>query len=181
MHTHTLAICFMSWHSIRSLTNTSLHLSLQKWDKKNGLPKSHSQTMVNSSRSREQLQKGVILKKWNGSPLITPEDAANTSSDEETTPHEQVDSSQEEGEKSQEAPSPQEESKATSEQNPSSREEQEEGTKEEQTNVDVNDAEGDSGPGESDKSNGDPAPSKTIHGNEIHDQKKGSDPKPEAQ
>jgi len=43
---------------------------LQKWDKKNGLPKSHSQTMVNSSRSRKQLQNGVILKKWNGAPLI---------------------------------------------------------------------------------------------------------------
>ena len=42
----------------------------QKWDKKNGLPKSHSQTMVNSSRSRKQLQKGVILRKWNGDPLI---------------------------------------------------------------------------------------------------------------
>lgn len=44
---------------------------LQKWDRKNGLPKSHSQTMVNSSRSRKQLQKGVILKKWNGDPLIS--------------------------------------------------------------------------------------------------------------
>jgi hypothetical protein len=43
---------------------------LQKWDKKNGLPKSHSQTMVNSSRSRKQLQEGVVLKKWNGVPLI---------------------------------------------------------------------------------------------------------------
>lgn len=43
---------------------------LQQWDKNNGLPKSHSQTMVNSSRSRKQLQKGVILKKWNGTPLI---------------------------------------------------------------------------------------------------------------
>ena len=26
--------------------------------------------MVNSGRSRKQLQKGVILKKWNGDPLI---------------------------------------------------------------------------------------------------------------
>ena len=43
---------------------------LQQWDKKNGLPKSHSQTMVNSSRSRKQLQEGVVLKKWNGAPLI---------------------------------------------------------------------------------------------------------------
>lgn len=44
---------------------------LQGWDKKNGLPKSHSQTMVNTSRSRKQLQKGVILRKWNGVPLIS--------------------------------------------------------------------------------------------------------------
>jgi hypothetical protein len=44
---------------------------LQRWDKQNGLPKSHSQTMVNSGRSRKQLQNGVILKKWNGDPLIT--------------------------------------------------------------------------------------------------------------
>ena len=43
---------------------------LQKYDKQNGLPRSHSQTMVNSSRSRKQLQKGVVLKKWDGSPLI---------------------------------------------------------------------------------------------------------------
>jgi hypothetical protein len=43
---------------------------LQRWDKKNGLPKSHSQTMVNSGRSRKQLQEGVVLKKWNGVPLI---------------------------------------------------------------------------------------------------------------
>lgn len=26
--------------------------------------------MVNTSRSRTQLQKGVILKKWNGAPLL---------------------------------------------------------------------------------------------------------------
>ena len=43
---------------------------LQEWDRANGLPKSHSQTMVNSSRSRKQLTDGVILKKWNGTPLI---------------------------------------------------------------------------------------------------------------
>eukprot|EP00804_Cyclotella_cryptica_P026875 CCRYP_017590-RA/>CCRYP_017590-RA protein AED:0.11 eAED:0.11 QI:0/-1/0/1/-1/1/1/0/803 len=49
---------------------------LQKWDKKNGLPKSHSQTMVNSSRSRKQLQEGVVLKKWNGAPLIGTEKKA---------------------------------------------------------------------------------------------------------
>lgn len=54
---------------------------LQKWDKDNGLPKSHSQTMVNSSRSRKQLQKGVILKKWNGAPLITPIDGKDKKDD----------------------------------------------------------------------------------------------------
>jgi hypothetical protein len=44
---------------------------LQNYDKQNGLPRSHSQTMVNSNRSRKQLQKGVILKKWDGKPLIS--------------------------------------------------------------------------------------------------------------
>jgi len=66
---------------------------LQKWDKKNGLPKSHSQTMVNSSRSRMQLQKGVILKKWNGDPLITPAEGGEATSEEQP---EQDNSSQEE-------------------------------------------------------------------------------------
>ena len=47
--------------------------SLQIWDEQHGLPKSHSQTMVNSSRSRKQLQDGVILPKWDGSPLIQQE------------------------------------------------------------------------------------------------------------
>ena len=47
--------------------------ALQTWDKKNGLPKSHSQTMVNSSRSRQQLQSGAILPKWDGTPLINDE------------------------------------------------------------------------------------------------------------
>jgi hypothetical protein len=46
---------------------------LQLWDKANGLPKSHSQTMVNTSRSRKQLLDGVILPKWDGTPLISPE------------------------------------------------------------------------------------------------------------
>jgi hypothetical protein len=44
--------------------------SLQEWDKANGLPKSHCQTMVNSSRSREQLQSGLVLQKWDGRPLL---------------------------------------------------------------------------------------------------------------
>ena len=43
---------------------------LEDWDKRNGLPKSHCMTMVNSSRSRTQLQTGEILKKWTGAPLI---------------------------------------------------------------------------------------------------------------
>ena len=47
--------------------------ALQNWDRQNGLPKSHSQTMVNSSRSRKQLQDGVILPKWDGTPLINNE------------------------------------------------------------------------------------------------------------
>jgi hypothetical protein len=46
---------------------------LQLWDKANGLPKSHSQTMVNTSRSRKQLLDGVILPKWDGTPLISPD------------------------------------------------------------------------------------------------------------
>lgn len=44
--------------------------ALQEWDKANGLPKSHSQTMVKSARSRKQIQSGQILKKWDGSPLL---------------------------------------------------------------------------------------------------------------
>jgi len=47
--------------------------ALQTWDKRIGLPKSHSQTMVNSSRSRKQLQSGEILAKWDGTPLINKE------------------------------------------------------------------------------------------------------------
>jgi hypothetical protein len=43
---------------------------LQEWDMRNGLPKSHSPIMVNTSRSRRQLQTGKILAKWDGSPLI---------------------------------------------------------------------------------------------------------------
>lgn len=43
---------------------------LQKWDKRNGLPKSHSCTMVKTSRSRKQLLEGKIIPKWDGTPLI---------------------------------------------------------------------------------------------------------------
>lgn len=48
--------------------------SLEDWDRRNGLPKSHCMTMVNSSRSRQQLQTGTILKKWTGAPLIEIKD-----------------------------------------------------------------------------------------------------------
>ena len=43
---------------------------LQLWDKANGLPKSHCPSMVHSSRSRQQLLRGTILSKWDGTPLI---------------------------------------------------------------------------------------------------------------
>ena len=43
---------------------------LQQYDKSQGLPASHSQTMVKSSRSRKQLLTGRILKKWDGTPMI---------------------------------------------------------------------------------------------------------------
>lgn len=54
--------------SMRDSTKTQK--SLQEWDRKNGLPASHCQTMVNSARSREQLQSGMVLQKWNGMPLL---------------------------------------------------------------------------------------------------------------
>jgi hypothetical protein len=50
--------------------SSKTQVALQEWDKQNGLPKSHSQTMVKSARSRRQLIEGIILKKWDGSPLI---------------------------------------------------------------------------------------------------------------
>mmetsp|Transcript_16380 Transcript_16380/g.47041 ORF Transcript_16380/g.47041 Transcript_16380/m.47041 type:complete len:775 (+) Transcript_16380:385-2709(+) len=43
---------------------------LQDYDKSQGLPASHSQTMVKTSRSRRQLLEGKIMKKWDGSPMI---------------------------------------------------------------------------------------------------------------
>jgi hypothetical protein len=45
--------------------------ALEEFDKERGLPRSHSQTMVNSSRSRKQLQEGKIIAKWDGTPLIS--------------------------------------------------------------------------------------------------------------
>jgi len=47
--------------------------ALQEWDKKKGLPKSHSCTMVKTSRSRRQILEGRILPKWDGTPLISDE------------------------------------------------------------------------------------------------------------
>jgi hypothetical protein len=46
-----------------SMERTNLtQKQLQDWDSARGLPKSHSQTMVNSSRSRKQIMDGVVLK-----------------------------------------------------------------------------------------------------------------------
>eukprot|EP00957_Ditylum_brightwellii_P137854 10510662-Ditylum_brightwellii.AAC.1 len=65
---HGAMMCKLSSLMTRSMETQK---SLQEWDKRNGLPRSHSQTMVKSNRSRRQLQEGVILKKWDGSPLIS--------------------------------------------------------------------------------------------------------------
>ena len=53
--------------------SSSTQQALQEFDKKRGLPRSHSQTMVNSSRSRKQIIHGKIIAKWDGSPLISEE------------------------------------------------------------------------------------------------------------
>uniref|UniRef100_A0A6T6HZD9 Uncharacterized protein n=1 Tax=Craspedostauros australis TaxID=1486917 RepID=A0A6T6HZD9_9STRA len=45
-------------------------MKLQQWDRDRGLPKSHSKSMVNTSRSRQQIITGKILSKWDGTPLI---------------------------------------------------------------------------------------------------------------
>ena len=50
--------------------STASQKALEEWDRQNGLPRSHCQTMVNSLRSRKQLQSGLVLPKWNGQPLI---------------------------------------------------------------------------------------------------------------
>eukprot|EP00545_Synedropsis_sp_CCMP1620_P013658 CAMPEP_0119004110 /NCGR_PEP_ID=MMETSP1176-20130426/958_1 /TAXON_ID=265551 /ORGANISM="Synedropsis recta cf, Strain CCMP1620" /LENGTH=595 /DNA_ID=CAMNT_0006955783 /DNA_START=58 /DNA_END=1845 /DNA_ORIENTATION=+ len=55
----------------RSMAKTRITQdALQERDRANGLPKSHCQTMVNCSRSREQLLSGLVLQKWNGVPLL---------------------------------------------------------------------------------------------------------------
>lgn len=52
------------------IKSTKSQTSLQQWDRKNDLPASHCKTMVDSSRSREQLLSGKVLQKWNGVPLL---------------------------------------------------------------------------------------------------------------
>jgi len=44
---------------------------LQDWDRRLGLPKSSAHTCVKTERSRKQLLEGKILKKWDGTPLIS--------------------------------------------------------------------------------------------------------------
>jgi hypothetical protein len=60
-------------HSLLERMKESAHSQshLEDWDEDHGLPKSHCPTMVSSSRSRRQLQQGVILPKWDGTPLIS--------------------------------------------------------------------------------------------------------------
>jgi hypothetical protein len=55
------------------LKSAETQLKLQEWDTVHGLPKSHSQTMVSTSRSRRQLREGIIIPKWDGTPLINDE------------------------------------------------------------------------------------------------------------
>jgi len=143
---------------------------LQKWDKKNGLPKSHSQTMVNSSRSRKQLQNGVILKKWNGDPLIAP--VVGGGGEETTTisQEEEISSSQEESEEPKtpqegKTSSSQEESAKQNNQTISSNVEEIKQTDEDQANMDVRCSE-DSGA----------VSLETKDANDISNQKKGDDP-----
>ena len=58
--------------------STLSQAALQEMDRLNGLPRSHCQTMVNTSRSRKQLQLGKILPKWNGEPLLDVEGGVST-------------------------------------------------------------------------------------------------------
>ena len=59
--------------------------NLQKYDKQNGLPRSHAQTMISTSRSRKQLQKGIVLKKLVGNPLIYNQQDGDSATQKETT------------------------------------------------------------------------------------------------
>lgn len=62
-----------------SMARTSSSMKqLQEWDRANGLPKSHSQTMTNSNRSRNQLSEGVAnLTKLSG-VSAEPNDGTST-------------------------------------------------------------------------------------------------------
>ena len=57
-------------NSLMAQSQASLK-ALQDYDKSQGLPASHCATMVKSYRSRKQLLTGKILKKWDGTPLIS--------------------------------------------------------------------------------------------------------------
>lgn len=46
--------------------------ALNEWDREQGLPKSHTPTMVNTARSRKQLLEERILCKWDGTTLLEP-------------------------------------------------------------------------------------------------------------
>ena len=64
-------IC-MSFDRLKCIMRKSQDL-LQDWDKKQGLPKSHSRTMMYTNRSRIQIEDNRVLPKWNGQPLIAGE------------------------------------------------------------------------------------------------------------
>lgn len=57
-------------HTAMCMSQKSLK-ELEDYDKANGNPRSHASTMVKTERSRRQLLEGRILKKWDGSPLIS--------------------------------------------------------------------------------------------------------------
>jgi hypothetical protein len=63
-----------------SMARTSSSMKqLQEWDRANGLPKSHSQTMTNSNRSRNQLSEGVAnLTKLSDESDAEPNDESST-------------------------------------------------------------------------------------------------------
>ena len=54
-----------------SMARTSSSMKqLQEWDRANGLPKSHSQTMTNSNRSRNQLWEEVTIRRKSLSDVL---------------------------------------------------------------------------------------------------------------
>ena len=70
---HEASSCNHNHHPPKHTAHVWHHPRLQKRGSCLSNPKSHSQTMVNSSRSRKQLQSGEILAKWDGTPLINKE------------------------------------------------------------------------------------------------------------